>query len=409
MSEDSGEFTPTLLAHDGVLAGERLAFTGTLASMTHQQAHELAEKNGGVATASVSRQTTMLIVGEEGWPLESNGTPSLKLQQVLEWQHEGASIRIVQESDWLEMLGLDRRDEEVRRQYTPAMLSQLLNVPVGVIRSWERAGLIRPVRHVFRLPYFEFQEVAGARRLAEMIAAGVPKAEIEAGLAKLKHVLPGIEQPLVQLELLARDKHVVYRDRGGLVESVSGQRLLDFDGTAAPAKLQIATKRDDALRDVQAHWTADEWFDAACRHLENQEVQAAVEAFRLCLIDDPSRADANFQLAEALYRLGRIDGALERYHVAVELDHNYLEAWTQLGCLHAEQGELQGALDAFDVALEVHPEYPDAHLHKAEVLHQLGRTDEAVVHWQTYLKFDTRGPWAENARRRLAAAGVPAE
>ena len=294
MSEDSGEFTPTLLAHDGVLAGERLAFTGTLASMTHQQAHELAEKNGGVATASVSRQTTMLIVGEEGWPLESNGTPSLKLQQVLEWQHEGASIRIVQESDWLEMLGLDRRDEEVRRQYTPAMLSQLLNVPVGVIRSWERAGLIRPVRHVFRLPYFEFQEVAGARRLAEMIAAGVPKAEIEAGLAKLKHVLPGIEQPLVQLELLARDKHVVYRDRGGLVESVSGQRLLDFDGTAAPAKLQIATKLDDALRDVQAHWTADEWFDAACRHLENQEVQAAVEAFRLCLIDDPSRADANW-------------------------------------------------------------------------------------------------------------------
>ncbi len=135
----------------------------------------------------------------------------------------------------------------------------------------------------------------------------------------------------------------------------------------------------------------------------------AVEAFRLCLIDDPHRPDANFQLAEVLYRLGRIDGALERYHVAVELDHNYLEAWTQLGCLHAERGEPQAALEAFDVALDVHAEYPDAHLHKAEILQQLGRIEEAIEHWQTYLKFDTRGPWADNARRRLEAAGVPVE
>ncbi len=58
------------------------------------------------------------------------------------------------------------------------------------------------------------------------------------------------------------------------------------------------------------------------------------------------------------------------------------------------------------MALDIHEEYPDAHLHKAEILHQLGRTTEAVEHWQTYLKFDTRGPWAENARERLAESGV---
>jgi len=409
MPENSADLTPTPPAHDGVLAEERLSFTGTLASMTHQQAHELTEKNGGVATASVSRLTTMLVIGEEGWPLEENGSPSLKLQQVSEWQHEGAAIRIVQESDWLEMLGLDRRDDEVHRQYTPAMLSQLLDVPVGVIRSWERAGLIRPVRRVFRLPYFNFQEVAGARRLAEMIADGVSKAEIQAGLAKLNHILPDIDQPLLQLELLARDKHVAYRDHGGLVETVSGQRLLDFDVPETSTIKNETTTAEEAPRNVQAHWTADDWFEAACRHLEDQQLNEAVEAFRLCLIDDPHRPDANFQLAEVLYRLGRIDGALERYHVAVELDHNYLEAWTQLGCLHAERGEPQAALEAFDVALDVHAEYPDAHLHKAEILQQLGRIDKAIEHWQTYLKFDTRGPWADNARRRLEAAGVPVE
>ena len=249
-------------ASGGVLADERLSFTATLASMTHQRAHQLTAEHGGVATTNVSRQTTVLVVGEEGWPLEPDGSPSLKLQQATAWQQEGSSIRIVKESEWLATLGLDDQHDEVHREYTPAMLSQLLDVPVGVIRSWERTGLIRPVRRVFRLPYFDFQEVAGARRLAEMVAAGVPKAEIEAGLAKLKTLLPGIEQPLVQLEILARDRHVVYRDDGGLVESVSGQRLLDFDVIDA-SQPETAAPVEESARQVQTHWTADDWLEEA--------------------------------------------------------------------------------------------------------------------------------------------------
>ena len=55
------------------LKGERVAFTGTLASMTHKEAAELVEANGGTAMSSVSGQPTMLVVGDEGWPLESDG------------------------------------------------------------------------------------------------------------------------------------------------------------------------------------------------------------------------------------------------------------------------------------------------------------------------------------------------
>lgn len=410
MPETTSQNSKFANPHDeGILIGERLSFTGTLASMTHEQAQRLTTKHGGTATASVSRQTTMLVVGEEGWPLEADGSPSLKLLQVTAWQNEGGAVRVVRESEWLAMLGLDDHTDAVHREYTPAMLSQMLDVPVGVIRGWERSGLIRPSRRVFRLPYFNFQEVAGARRLAEMVADGVSKSEIEAGLSKLKHFLPGIEQPLVQLEVLVRDRHVVYRDECGLVDSVSGQRILDFD-SEPPHSVDDAEEAGplaEQHRHVQTHWTANNWLDEACRHLEDQQLGAAVEAFRLCLIDEPARPDVHFQLAETLYRLGNLDGALERYHIAVELDHNYLEAWTQLGCLHAEKGELQAALDAFDVALDVHADYPDAHLHKAEILSQMGRHEEAVPHWQTYLKFDKRGPWAENARQRLAEAGQP--
>jgi tetratricopeptide (TPR) repeat protein len=390
----------------GALCGERVAFTGTLASMTHRQAQALVEQHGGTATGHVSRQTTILVVGEEGWPLEADGTTSVKLQQATHWQADGAAVRILRESDWLGVLGLDEHRQELHRQYTPAMLCQLLDVPVSVIRSWERSGLIKPVRRVFRLPYFDFQEVASARRLADLIAAGVPRKEIEASLAKLEAVLGSGQRPLAQLEILAADHKLLYRDAQGLCDPLSGQRLFEFDAAAMEAGPAKSEPVAIGTRQVQTHWTADDWQAEACRHLEAGELQAAVEAFRLCLMDQPTRAEVHFQLAETLYRLENLAGALERYHITVELDPQYLEAWTQLGCLHEQLGEFDSALHAFDIALDLHPDYPDAHLHKAEVLHRLGRGAEAVEHWRTYLKFDQRGPWADNARQRLEEAGA---
>lgn len=391
------------------LSGERVSFTGTLASMTHRQAQERVEEHGGTATEHVSKQTTMLVIGEEGWPLEADGKPSVKLQQVTHWREEGLGIRIVAESDWLGFVGLNEQREEVHRRYTPAMLSQLLGVSVNVIRGWERSGLIKAASRVGRLPYFDFQEVAGARRLAELIAAGVSVKEIQASLGHMRGVLKNVERPLAQLEILARDHKLVLRDDLGRLKTAAGQRLFDFDIADRPI-----TSTDDAATVLEmptpaaTDRTAAEWFAEGCRLVEEGELKSAVEAFRLCLMDDhePVGADVHFQLAETLYRLGNLPGALERYHVAVEMDHNYLEAWTQLGCVHAELGELEAAVEAFDVALSVHADYPDAHLHKAETLHQLGRTSDAVPHWRRYLEFDQRGPWAAMARRRLEETEV---
>src|ERR1044071_8676088 len=98
---------------------------------------------------------------------------------------------------------------ELHRGCTPAMLSQMLKVSVHQIRRWERMGLIRAISHVCRLPFFDFQEVAGARRLAELVDAGVPVKEIQASLARLEHVVGVGARPLAQLEILASDRHLM--------------------------------------------------------------------------------------------------------------------------------------------------------------------------------------------------------
>lgn len=401
---------PAIQTGSPCLQGECVTFTGTLASMTHRQAAELVEQHGGVAAVHINRQTTMLVIGEEGWPLEADGHASQKLLRGDERRREGQEIRFLRESEWLHLLGLEDCRREVHRLYTPAMLSQLLDVPVGVIRSWERAGLVRAVKRVYRLPYFNFQEMTCARRIAELMADGVPRKTIQASLKKLQSTMSGGQSPLSQLDVLVDGPRLLYRDPQGLVDSTSGQRCFDFDGDgdvadeddgeSETASLSIESAMSTSQSEQAAN-TPPDWFIEGCRLLDDGDLDAAAEAFRMFLMQRPGDAEANFFLAEILFRQGNQDGAIERYYAAVEADHEYIEAWTQLGCMLADAGRTESALSALDIALNVHPDYPDAHLHLAEVLHQAGDNQQAVLHWQTYLQFDSRGPWAELARQRL--------
>ncbi|GAB4149369.1 MAG: tetratricopeptide repeat protein [Planctomycetaceae bacterium] len=389
--------------------------------MTHREAMEIVRQFGGIGTAHVSRKTTLLVVGEEGWPLEPDGQPSQKLLQVNEWRAEGSECRVIRESEWLFLIGLEERRRNIHGEHTPAMLSQLLNVPVNVIRKWERMGLIRAVRTIGRLPYFDFQEVSGARRISELLAAGVPVERIQAGLEQLEEWLPGSDRPLLQLELLARGSQLFFRDETGLVETVSRQRYFDFDDrfdveqqasdeitqpesdVSDPRGETIPLIGNQAVVDhAKLRWSAEEWFYEGCRLLDENQPANAVEAFRLSLMSRPGDAVTHFSLGEALYRLGRQAGALERYYSAVECEHDYLEAWLQIGNLHAELGESESALQAYDVTLSVHADFADAHWYKADLLYSLNRKSEAIPHWHAYLRLETRGPWAEAARQHLA-------
>ncbi len=401
-----------------VLAGETVALTGTLASMTHEQAAEIIEQHGGCITQHVSRNTTLLIIGEEGWPLEDDGKPSLKLQHAESLIREGIEIRIVSESDWLSMVGLYTDDPDVKRLYTPAMLSKLLNLPVHTIRSWERAGLIRAEKKVCRLPYFNYNEVTSARRLSELMQCGASQEDLARSVKMLKKILPEPGRILEQLEILTDQHQLVVRDQHGVFEPSTRQRLFNF----ADAEKEKTKKQqpDEQEQDEPVHLlrfdlpatqpqTATDWMIEGCRRSEMADSTAAIRCFHQALRVRPNDAEAHFYLADCLYRIGKQEAALERYLAAIENDPEYLEAWTQIGCLYAELNKWTESLLAFDESLHIFPDFPEAHLHKAETLHQMKRTSDAITHWKRYLELDSRGPWAELAHQRLEQAGVPCE
>src|SRR5438876_1491727 len=88
------------------LRGHKVAVTGRLASMTRRQAAELVKAYGGQWQPSVTRQTSMLVVGQDGWPLDRDGRLTRKLQKARYLQRT-RSLTIVSEADLLARLGLE--------------------------------------------------------------------------------------------------------------------------------------------------------------------------------------------------------------------------------------------------------------------------------------------------------------
>jgi tetratricopeptide (TPR) repeat protein len=270
------------------------------------------------------------------------------------------------------------------------MLADLLGVPVAVIRRWRRRGLIVPAREVRRLPYFDYQEVAAARRLAELLAAGMSPQAIERKLEDLARYLPGVARPLAQLSVIVQGKQILLRQGDGLIEP-GGQLRFDFD----------AWQREPAPQPA-VPTSCEQMCRLAAELEEDGQLAAAAEMYRAALAAAGPKAEICFQVAELLYRQGDLGGARERYYMAIELDEDYVEARANLGCVLAETGQRELAVAAFEGALAFHPDYADAHYHLARTLDEMSQPERAEGHWRAFLAQAPDSPWAEEARGRLS-------
>ena len=404
--------------------GKRVAFVGKLGGVNRRQAHSLIVDEGGFVMNQDDLEDAnvdIVIIGAEQWPPTSPEEllPNSVLSAVKEEHCE-----IITETQFWERLGLLTEDQAVRRLYTPAMLAELLEISVAVIRRWHRRGLIIPVREIHRLPYFDFQEVATARHLAELLEAGASPAEIERRLEELARYVPDVDRPLAQLSVIVEGRHILLRQGEGLVEP-GGQLRMDFESLEANAQEQqvIEVTREDVVRVCDRHdaegaepkilpfdnlvdravlpQNPEEILAQASEHEETGELEVAIELYRSFLAAYGLRAQVCFQLAELLYRTNDYTAARERYYMAIELDENYVEARANLGCVLIDTGELDLAIAALLGALKYHPDYPDAHYHLARTLDELGRHEEAVDHWRAFLVLAPDSPWAQQARDRL--------
>lgn len=387
-----------------LLAGRRVAFVGKLAGMSRREAQQFIRQRGGQPIERLEEIPHIVVLGEAELPL-GDAADVLASNDALRLAADQGELSVITETQLWQQLGFVEGERNIHRLYTPAMLADLLGVEVAVIRRWQRRGLIVPAREVRRLAYFDFQEVATARRLAELVAAGVSPAKIEKKLSDLRRLAPGVERPLAQLSVIVEGKELLLRQGDGLIEP-GGQLRFDFEARAldqsqSPSSVGAPLPQAlDAPHDA-APPSADEMRAWAARLDDEGRLEQAAEVYRTALVAGGPDAEICFLLAELLYRLGDLPAARERYYMAIELDEDYVEARANLGCVLAETGQHELAVAAFEGALAYHGDYPDVHYHLARTLDELGRRDEAELHWRVFLELACDSPWAAAARERL--------
>jgi tetratricopeptide (TPR) repeat protein len=385
--------------------------------MGRREAAQVLRRHGAVVVDRPDAAADLVVVGEEGIPLPESENLDDWFDEPTSEAIRAGTLEVITETQLWQRLGMVDQPHEVHRLYTPAMLAELLGVSVAVIRRWRRRGLIQPAREVRRLPYFDIQEVAAARRLAQLLGAGVSPQKIEKKLAGLARLLPGVQRPLAQLSVIVQGKEILLRQGDGLID-LGGQLRFDFEawesGVRKETPSQEVAKETATIKTGQASRVlaflsgeSDKTSPAELREWaaeaeEFGDLEGTAEMYRAALAAGGPDAETCFQLAEILYRLGDLSGARERYYMAVELDEDYVEARANLGCVLAETGQRELAVAAFEGALRYHGAYADVHYHLARTLDELGRHDDASQHWRAFLAMAPDSPWAQEAKQRLA-------
>jgi tetratricopeptide (TPR) repeat protein len=337
--------------------------------MTRAEAARRIREAGGRCVQAPGASTDVLVSGH-AMRLTAGGSVTRSMLLFRELKQNGAPIRLVEESEFLTLLGAVEELRELSRLYTPAQVSRIIETPLSVVRSWLRKGLIIPAKTENRLPWFEITDILQARHLSRLTASGVPISRIRSSLEQIARWLPDGGQIMGRLDAFARHVRVKLPD-GGWADP-SGQRLLPFE----PEDGRTGTRVSAFPR---GGTTGDETLARAEEAEDRGDLSAAADGYARVLESRPD-AEVHFNLGNILYQLAREAEAADQYLHALELDPEFAEAWNNLGNAFVAVGKPEDAVRAYRRALSLEPAYPDAHCNLATLLERLDRHEEAEIH-----------------------------
>ena len=286
---------------------------------------------------------------------------------------------------------------EPKQSWTRIVVCRVLNVKERQLKKWEEFQLVPHAES------YAFRDLLALRKLNSLREQRVPAQAIKRSIEALRLRLKEIDNPLTDLNFIREGRRLSIQWHGMKMDALSGQLLLDFD---APARtLAFPNHRQEAeakAKESGRRAEADRWFQ---KGLELEQtgapIEGVIEAYRKAGELDPKCAGAFVNLGTIYFHRHELGDAEKHYKLALEANPEYALAHFNLGNLYDEQGNRPQALFHYRAALALNPQYADAHYNLA-LLHQAsGHIMAAVKHWNEYLKLDASSSWANIARREL--------
>jgi tetratricopeptide (TPR) repeat protein len=266
-------------------------------------------------------------------------------------------------------------------------VSKLAGISESQVRYWDSVGLISPVERQKGRLFFDFQGLVAFRTVKALLDRGASLRKIRKCLARLRHLLPDLEQPLSEVRVAIQGDRIIF-GKDNQTFTPEGQLLIRFEaeGEAAPP-VTVDPAEDLFFQGLEGEQQG-EWDQA------REKYEAALEV-------RPEYPDALVNLGNLLHRHGLGPAAEWAFRKALYINPDLPEANYNLANLFEERGDLENALLFFRKALHEDPEFADAHFNLGRVLEKRGDLQGARKHWRQYLVLDPDSEWAASIRQWL--------
>jgi tetratricopeptide (TPR) repeat protein len=202
---------------------------------------------------------------------------------------------------------------------------------------------------------------------------GLPAASVRACAREVERTAEGagVERfsfvDLVRFRGLAR--------RSGARVARAGQLSFNFEETAA--RILVAPTRG------RERGEAEHWYGLACT-LEDDDPEAARDAYARALSIDPRHGRARVNLGRLLHAQGDLAAAEDQYRSALETNPRDATALFNLGVALEDRGRVEEAVRAYEGAIAADAGLADAHHNLARLLEAAGCREAALVHLLAY-------------------------
>ena len=198
------------------------------------------------------------------------------------------------------------------------------------------------------------------------------------------------------------------RDQGSLEQARSQFRAMLDSSADSEARAELASLEFEAGNDAAAWKLLDaappgdlRSLSVAAEHdVENGRLEAALRR-----VDRAQESDAAEEVelvalrGRVLHSAGRTSEAQQVLEKALALDPDHASTLAALATIRATSGDIDGAVEMFDRAAELEPESAEHPYHAAQLLLQRGRSGEAESRLRKAISID---PGQAEARNDLA-------
>ncbi len=191
-------------------------------------------------------------------------------------------------------------------------------------------------------------------------------------LASLEDEYRAPEKPATQTAVLAT-KETKGKDKGKKPPKKPAGS--SFGLATAPTRILSSSK------------TAEEWYNEGIEKFEQKKYPEALVCNQEALKLAPGNAEILNNLANCLFKMGRVDEALTQWNEALSIAPRSAKICNNMGIAYYQKEDNAKAIDYYKKAVLFEPQFPDPYYNLGSVYGFMGKYKEALDNYKKYLEF----------------------